>query len=116
MKLWNGYRWTEYTGEPLQGAVISARSIEPTLDPSVQVVTEDHAMAEVEAAHERFRRAQVVTPAEGVPSFEYKAADGTRRELVEGVIVDMLTAERDRPPSPQVFDPGAMAPAADDES
>lgn len=55
MRFWNGYRWTEYSGEPIQGPTLAANHVGASLDPAIKVVTEAHVVPAFEAAHVRHR-------------------------------------------------------------
>lgn len=78
MRYWNGYRWTEYSGAPLTGPVVTGAVAIDTLDPAVQVVTDEANVKDIEAAHERFRTEHAETgPLERVdpleqPELEFK--------------------------------------------
>lgn len=61
MKLWNGYQWVDYDGEPQSGSVLAARDIADTdggLDPAVKVITNEGSISAVEAMHQRFAQHQ----------------------------------------------------------
>ena len=55
MKLWDGHRWSEYSGDPVTAAVFASSSPPTVLDPAIAVITEDDAIPLVERAHEAFR-------------------------------------------------------------
>lgn len=91
MKLWNGYRWTEYSGEPLTGPVLAGAGAIESLDPAVSVVADDGHVPAIEAAHDRFRAEHAAT------------GEHPRVELVDAAELARATAEAEASKMPGVM-------------